>query len=321
MSKKINKQNQLHDIENYNLDNIFFGEPDAYSIPGDKPINFHRIKIYTKNQDEEGNLTGTVGDLVLKFPKMFSFGLNVNKDEKSNKITGHSMSLCMWSKEGVKPEELKATELIEKLIKKCKDKVFASRKELKKPKMEMSDLKKLDKILYWKEDEDGNRVPGMGPIFTPKLLEYKESVDKNGNVKPHKIDTVFYLEDEVDEEGFAQEANILDYVTDKTTKKYCYVTPAVLIDNIFIGGTAITIQCKIYEADIANVQLGQQRLLHPSSRPSKPQRAMESSNPLPSTSVSSSSSNLKQQTVSKPSSSPPSDDEEEDDEEEEDNEL
>lgn len=265
VSKKISKQNQLHYVESYNLDNIFFGEPEAYSIPGDKPINFHRINIYTKNQNENGDLTGSVGDLILKFPKMFSFGVNANKDD-NQKLTGHSVSLCMWSKEGVSESELKATELLESLIKKCKDKIFSLKKELKKPKMEMSDLKKLDKLLYWKEDEDGNRISGVGPIFTPKLIEYKETKDKNGNVKPHQISTVFYLEDEVDEEGNPVEVSPLEYLADKNNKKYCFVTPAIKIDNIFVGGTAITIQCKIYEADVASVQLGQQRLLHPASK-------------------------------------------------------
>jgi hypothetical protein len=263
-SNKISKQNQLHNVETYNLENVFFGEPEAYSIPGDKPINFHRINIYTKNQDENGKLNGSVGDLILKFPKMFSFGVSANKDD-TQKLTGHSVSLCMWSKEGVSEYELKATELLEKLITKCKDKIFSLRKELKKPKMEMSDLKKLDKLLYWKEDDDGNRIPGVGPIFTPKLIEYKETRDKNGNVKPHQIVTVFYLEDEVDEEGNPVEVNPLEFLADKTNKKYCFITPAIKIDNIFVGGTAITIQCKIYEADIATVQLGQKRLLHPSS--------------------------------------------------------
>ena len=147
--------------------------------------------------------------------------------------------------------------------------------------MEMSDLKKLDKLLYWKEDEDGNRIAGVGPIFTPKLMEYKETKDKSGNIKPHQIATVFYLEDEVDDEGNPIEVSPLEYLADKNNKKYCYVTPAIKIDNIFVGGTAITIQCKIYEADVATVQLGQQRLLHPASTSKKPQQSIPPVNPAP----------------------------------------
>jgi hypothetical protein len=316
LSKKISKQNQLHYVETYNVDNVFFGEPEAYSIPGDKPINFHRINIYTKNQDENGKLTGTVGDLILKFPKMFSFGVNANKDD-NQKLTGHSLSLCMWSKEGVSESELKATELLESLIKKCKDKIFSLKKELKKPKMEMSDLKKVDKVLYWKEDEDGNRVAGVGPIFTPKLMEYKESKDKNGNVKPHQIATVFYLEDEVDEEGNPVEVSPLEFLADKNNKKYCYVTPAIKIDNIFIGGTAITIQCKIYEADVANVQLGQQRLLHPTvpKNSSKSQQSNDQTSKYSNTQASSESMNTQKL------ESNISEDSEMEDDEDEDNEL
>ena len=309
VSKKISKQNQLHNVETYNLENVFFGEPEAYSIPGDKPINFHRINIYTKNQDDSGKVTGSVGDLILKFPKMFSFGVNANKDD-NQKLTGHSVSLCMWSKDGVSESELKATELLEGLIKKCKDKIFSLKKELKKPKMEMSDLKKLDKLLYWKEDEDGNRISGVGPIFTPKLMEYKETKDKNGNVKPHQIATVFYLEDEVDEEGNPVEVSPLEYLADKNNKKYCYVTPAIKVDNIFVGGTAITIQCKIYEADVATVQLGQQRLLHPATTTKKPQQSTPSLNPAP---VSS--------TVPVNQSNDEEEEDEEEDDEDSDNEL
>ena len=309
ISKKISKQNQLHNVETYNVDNVFFGEPEAYSIPGDKPINFHRINIYTKNQDDNGKATGSVGDLILKFPKMFSFGVNANKDD-NQKLTGHSVSLCMWSKDGVSESELKATELLEGLIKKCKDKIFSLKKELKKPKMEMSDLKKLDKLLYWKEDEDGNRISGVGPIFTPKLMEYKETKDKSGNVKPHQIATVFYLEDEVDDEGNPVEVSPLEYLADKNNKKYCYVTPAIKIDNIFVGGTAITIQCKIYEADVATVQLGQQRLLHPASTTKKPQQSTPSVNLAPVAS-----------TVPVNQSANDEDEEEEEDDEDSDNEL
>jgi hypothetical protein len=173
--------------------------------------------------------------------------------------------------------------------------------------MEMSDLKKLDKLLYWKEDEDGNRVPGVGPIFTPKLMEYKETKDKNGNVKPHQIATIFYIEDEVDETGNPVEVSPLEFLADKNNKKFCYITPAIKVDNIFVGGTAITIQCKIYEADVATVQLGQQRLLHPTNNTKKQtQPQTQQSQPQ----FSEKTKNLEE-----------SDDEEEEESEDEDNEL
>ena len=316
VSKKISKQNQLHNVENYNVDNVFFGEPEAYSIPGPTPINFHRINIYTKNQDDNGNLTGSVGDLILKFPKMFSFGVTANKSQDEKTITSHSVSLCMWGKEGRSESEEKSTELLENLIKKCKDKLLSVKKELKKPKWDMSDVKKLDKLLYWKEDDDGNRIPGVGPIFTPKLMEYKETKDKNGNIKPHQIATIFYLEDEVDEDGNPLEVSPLEFLADKTNKKYCYVTPAIKVDNIFIGGTAVTIQCKIYEADVATVQHGQQRLLHPSTNNKKPQSSQSSQMTQPS--QLNQTPNTKSNVQTKEESS---DEEESEDEEDDDNEL
>ena len=299
-SNKIELKNQLHSIHNYNADNMFFSEPEAQVVPGEKPINYHRINIYTKNQNSDGSLSGTKGKLLLTLPRLFCFGVNANMDE-NKKLNGHSVTLCMWNRDAVSEEELKTTELLEKIIQKCKDKVYASKKELKQPKMEKSDLKKLDKLLSWKEDEDGNRVPGVGPYMKVKLDEYKERKDNSGNVFPHTVNTVFYSEDEKDEQGYPLEINPLEYITDKNNKKFCYLTPVVKIDNIYIGGTTITIQCKITESFVAEAQKGQQKLLLDNYKKSIQQEKVETKPSKPAT------DDL--------------DDEEEEEEEDDDNEL
>ena len=126
----------------------------------------------------------------------------------------------------------------------------------------MSDLKPMDKLLWWKEDENGDRVAGQGPSFSPKLIEFSARKDtKTGKEKPYQMCTVFYLEDEVDENGNPIEINPFDFLSTKTAKKYCFVRPAIKFESIFFGAK-ISIMCKVTESDIAPVQMGPQRLLH-----------------------------------------------------------
>lgn len=274
--KKVTKQNELHDIVDWNIENLIFADPEAGSVPGaEPPINFMRVNLLTQNHkftpegaietDAEGNPLNddSIGDLTFGFDRYFSFGVSETTSPETNAVTGHSMSLAMFSREGATEREIRTVKKIEDIVQKAKEHLLVIRKELKKPKMEMSDLKNMDKILYWKLDEDGERVSGQGPTFSPKLIEYKARKDyKTGKEKPYQMCTIFYLEDEVNENGDAVEVSPLDFLSTKTDKKYCYARTAVKFESIFFGAKTISIQCKITEADIAPVQMGPQRMLH-----------------------------------------------------------
>lgn len=257
-SNKIPKVLQLHNASTYKVENMCFTEPQLYNM-GDK-VTFYRVRIYTKNQDDNGNLKGTQGDLILKFPTMLCFGISENKSMNDpNVISGYSVSCCLWSKDGKTAEEDKATNLLEQIIQKCKEYLVSIRGKIRRYDLEIRDLKEMDKLLSWKIDtETGNRVEGVGPIFSPKLIEYKGKDGKASNVG-----TIFY-----DEHG--NETDFRKYISGETkaSKKLCDITPAIKIDNIFIGAKTINVQCKVYEADIVQRQLGSRRLLHPDSKPS-----------------------------------------------------
>lgn len=274
--KKVSKQTQLHEIVDWDVNNLVFCDPESRSVPGSvPPISFIRIGLMTKNQktDNNGNVQldsngvplvdNTMGELVFGFDKMFSFGVSETTSQETKSVTGHSMSFAMWSRDGATEREIQTTQKIEAIVQKCKEHLINIRKDgLKKPKLEMSDLKSLDKILYWKEDENGERDPSQGPTFSPKLIEYKERKDKDGKTIPYQMNTVFYLEDEVDEYGNPIEVSPLDFLSTSSEKKYCFVRPAIKFESIFFGAKVISIQCKITEADISPVQMGPQRLLH-----------------------------------------------------------
>lgn len=281
--KKVSKQNQLHDIVDWNIDNLVFADAEQGSVPNaEPPISFVRVNLLTQNHkldedgkimyelDSEGNPTNiplnddSMGDAIFSFDRLFSFGVTETLSQETKAVTGHSMSFAMWGREGATEREIQTTRKIEAIVQKAKEHLLSIKKEgLKKPKLEMSDLKDMDKILYWKEDEDGNRVVGQGPTFSPKLIEFKARKDpKTGKEKPYSMSTVFYLEDEVDENGDPIEVSPLDFLSTKSEKRYCYGRPAVKFESIFFGAKVISIQCKITEADVALVQSGPQRLLH-----------------------------------------------------------
>jgi len=293
--KKVSKKNQLHDFLEYDLDNMIFTDAVEGAVPNSNPpVKFFRINILVKNaklkevKDVDGHITDvaeftdpviddngvlveepkmvmsdTVGDFMLALDRMFSFGVSESTDPATGKVTGHSMSLCMYSKDGPTEREIKTVDKFEALIQKCKEYLLSVRKSVKQPLLEMSDLKNMNKLIYWKTDEDGNRVPGVGPTISPKLIEFKASVDSKGVEKPYQMVTTFYLEDEIDKEGNLREVDPLSFLSDNANKKFklCYVRPVVKIDSIFIGAK-ISIQFKITEADIAPVQPGAQKFLH-----------------------------------------------------------
>lgn len=293
--KKVTKKNQLHDFLDYDLDNLVFADAVEGAVPNSNPpVKFFRINVLAKNaklkevEDEDGDvrevpdmteavfdengvcieeprmvMSDTIGDFMVTLDRMFSFGVSESTDPATNKVTGHSISLCMYSKEGATEREIKTVDKFETLIQKCKDYLISVRKSVKQPLLEMSDLKNMSKLLYWKKDEDGNKIPGIGPTLGPKLIEFKASVDSKGVEKPYQMVTTFYLEDEVDDEGNPREVDPLSFLSDNANKQFklCYVRPVVKIDSIFIG-SKISIQCKITEADIAPVQAGAQKLLH-----------------------------------------------------------
>lgn len=274
--KKVSKKNQLHDIVEWNPENLTFADPEPGTVPGsDPPISFVRVNLLTQNHklnenggiqtDSEGNPINdeTIGDPLFLFDRSFCFGVSESISPETKAVTGHSLSMSLWSREGAQEREIITVRKIETIIQKCKEHLFSIRKEgLKKPKLEMSDLKPMDKLLWWKEDENGDRVAGQGPSFSPKLIEFLARKDnKTGNEKPYQMCTVFYLEDEVDENGNPVEISPFDFLSTKTAKKYCYVRPAIKFESIFFGAK-ISIMCKVTESDIAPVQMGPQRLLH-----------------------------------------------------------
>jgi hypothetical protein len=84
---------------------------------------------------------------------------------------------------------------------------------------------------------------------------------------PGKILSVFYNEDDVDEEGNPVEIDALELVG-----KYAKIKPAIKLEGIYIGGTTISLQYKVQEADVQLQSAGNKRLLHRPDKQVKPEK-------------------------------------------------
>jgi hypothetical protein len=228
---------QLRSAKGYNVDNMIFSKVQIQKI-GDTGMTSKRINISTRNDD------GTEGELVFITEKLFSFGVSENTDQKTGAVNGYTVPLCLHSKEGPTEDELGFTETFEKLTEKCKDYLMDNKKELKMKDLERTDLRKLNPI-YIKKNEDGEVADGATPTLYAKLIVSK----KNGQ---NKIITEFF--DSVTGEQF----KALDLIG-----KYCYVRAVIKVESLFLG-SKISLQVKLYEAEVNLINTGVKRLL---SRP------------------------------------------------------
>lgn len=255
VSKKVNlsarqANTQLVDPFEFNPANVIFDDPAAESIPNQPGTNY-RINLGYKNKDK------TEGNLILEFDTCYCFGVSENQDKTTNTLNGYILPISLYDMNGPTPKQQKVVEVLCDLVAQCKkqllkDDVQAMMGKYDDDKIIESDLRKVD-LIYWKK-ENGRPMKEKGGTFYPKLL-WTKAREKNGKFVESKINTRFYKEDEVDEDGNPVEVDPIQYVGKK-----CMITAAVKIESIFIG-TKIGIQAKVYEALVKEVESGPKRLL------------------------------------------------------------
>ena len=238
-----NQQTQLSSASGFNTNNIIFSKPLVGNIPNSTPlITFKRILFSVTNDD------GTVGDLIIKTQRLFSYGVTQNTDAKTQEVIGYSIPVILHDRDGPTREQADFTDVFNAIVEKTKDHILTpSVKREIDPRgkiEERRDLKDLNPLYIKKVD--GVPVPGNSPTLYTKLIH---------NKKTNKITSMFF-----DIEG--NSLNPLDLIG-----KYCFITAAIKFESIFIGANGkISFQVKLYEAEIELQQTGTRRLLT-TSRP------------------------------------------------------
>ena len=163
---------QLTKIDSYiPKKSIIFSKPITKKVKGKKNIEYTFINIHTKNED------GSKGELILPTSRLFSFG--VSENVFNGVPNGYTFPICLWNKDGPTEEEIKWTDMFDKIVKCCIDHIIdsdyfsedLSKKELSRDKGGLSPL-------YWKMEnkmtKNGKKklqkVDGLGPTLYSKLM-------------------------------------------------------------------------------------------------------------------------------------------------------
>ena len=234
---------QLTNIYTYDTSNLIIQKPTEETInTTTPPIKYLRANIKTKYPD------GSIGDLIVPTEVLFSFGVSPSHgagqsiDEKGP-VTGYTLPMCCFSKDGPKDIELKWVDAFENIVDVCKDFVVKHKKLFKRPHLEKRDLRKFNaSSFFWKEDEDGNRLP-RGPTLYPKLLHSK----KNGDIE---IKTNIYR---------MGSNTLLDPLS--LIGKFGNAKGAIKIESIYSSGERTSLQVKLWEVDFDLKDSGRERLL------------------------------------------------------------
>lgn len=253
---------QLTSAFGYDVSNMRFRKPLDGSLPNDTTVKFKRISIGTKNPD------GSLGDLIIPTLRLYSFGLSPNRDQKTGRIDGYSIPLCMFSRDDPTDEQRKWVETFNNIVEHAKEYILDHKDDIERYDLEPAELKKLNPMYY--KREKGKIVDGTGPTLYAKVMQ---------NKKTSTISTPF-----CDEKG-----NDIDPMT--IMDKRCYVTALIKFESIFIG-SRISLQIKVYEAKVQMLDSAPRRFLQ-SMVSSSSNVVVESSSPSSTISLSNSvSSNV-----------------------------
>jgi hypothetical protein len=238
-----NNKVQITTASSYNANNIIFQEPVLCNIPG-STIPYQRVNIKMKYPD------GKIGDLIIPTETLFSFGVSEVTTPGTATVTGYTLSLALYNRDGVSEAEKKWVQTFRQIEEQCKKYVIENRVKLGKKGLEMAELKKFSSSsFYWKVDDNDNLAPS-GPTLNPKLIISKK--DGKDVIKSDFYDL---------ESGESINAMML-------IKKYCYARAAIKIESIYIG-SKIALQVKLWEVGVSLLDKGVQRLLVPdASKPS-----------------------------------------------------
>jgi len=234
---------QLSNYSTFNPVDIKFAEVKEMPIPNNKQgLTYKKVNISTEYTD------GNIGHLILQTPKLFSFGVSENLNERTGEVEGYSLPLCLHSATGATPDEKVFLKCINDIVDVCKKHLVSHKDEIGKHDLELSDLKKLNPI-YQKKDEKGKSTGT--PVLYPKIIMDRRSM---------KVISNFYKADQHDADGEPLECEFADLISTRNHKNYCNVSCALKIESIYIGNT-ISIQIKLYEADVENSQPPRKRML------------------------------------------------------------
>jgi len=252
---QLKKDVRLIPIEEFDWSRLVYSEPKKKEIP-DGSGNYRSVFIQYMYDDE------TIGPAIVGFGRKYCFGVqpdNLDKDGNPRKnadgtekaLRGYQMPIVMANVNAENPdpteEEQRELDFLEdfksEIIRYCVE----NKKAIGKAAKSENQIEGLvSEILYRKKNDNGEFVEGQSPKFYAKLIYY---------AKKKQVGTVFYGPGD-------KEINPL------TAKNHFHVYPNIRFDNIYIGGTTISLQSRVYDATIEPASRGPtKRLARPNTAP------------------------------------------------------
>lgn len=255
------KLKNVFEVLKYDMNNLVFCEPRKSPIPNG--MFMQKIDILAKlpKSDESGEpILNTKGlyevyedrfcEATFLFPQMFTFG--VSESVMDGKLSGYQVSYVLYNKpdEGGPTEEQKEVKTkIEEFMAVAKNYLFTIKNKIgRKDFTSPSEFRSINKIIYQKDDEEGNPIADKPPTLNSTLNWYKVNNEKN---RPERMATKFY-----DQENDNCEINPLQCLSNKLTKDFhlCYLTPLLTFDCLNIAGGKETASIKTFEAFYKKVE-------------------------------------------------------------------
>ena len=225
--KNIYYKMQLSSYENINQDNIIFKEAKEYKVK-DSKIKYKRIPIETKYPN------GKKGQLVVESPLLFSFGVNEKKNQETGKLVGYSIPVCLWSRES-EPNN-KETAFFQAI----NNVISLSQKHLESE-YGVDLASSLSSPFYYKQIE-----------FTDKKGKKKTKVDESS--APVLYAKLIYSEKSKKILSLFKGKGGCDLNPFKYINQYCNVKLALIIEGIFISKTVTSLQIKVHECYVKQLQ-------------------------------------------------------------------
>ncbi len=244
------QSNELTSAQTYDVNRMIFSKPIDAKIQ--QAPNSKRIYLTTINDDGK-----TTGDLILETPNLFSYGVQedrgfqkgLSEEQKNNaKIVGYKAPLLLFdSKRGASEEEQKFIDIFNAICERCKEHLVENRKEIQKWDLEIRDLKSLNPIYQKRDKITGELEPNSTPTLYVKLMGY-----------PDRVLTILF------------DSNDNDLTVQDVLNKRCRMDAAIKFESIFIGAKVISLQVKLYQAEITLQNTGMKRLTRSPSKQQAP---------------------------------------------------
>ncbi len=237
---KLEKDTRLISIDDWDWSRVVYSEPQKNEIP-DGSGHYRRVRIQYMYDDK------TIGPAIVEFGKRYCFGVQPDNTDKDGKILkdkdtgrdkplrGYRVPIVMTSQNKNTPdatdEEQRDVDFLDDWRAEVVRYSVENKRAIGKGSKNEAQIDALvGKLLYRKENDNGDIVDGVSPKLYGKIIYYAKSKE---------VGTTFY--------GPGDKS-----VDPLTMTGHFYIYPTIRFDNIFVGAK-ISLQHLVYDATVEPV--------------------------------------------------------------------